>query len=117
MSNDRDYVLFLEDILQSITKIEEYTKNFTYEEFREDEKTIDAVVRNFEIIGEAVNNIPKSLKEEYPHVEWKEAVGFRNVMIHEYFGVDTDAVWETVNNNLPAFKEKISNVKDSEERS
>ncbi|MFB6291756.1 MAG: DUF86 domain-containing protein, partial [Candidatus Bipolaricaulia bacterium] len=101
---NRDHVLFLEDILDSIAKIEDYTEGLTYEDFQEDEKTIDAVVRNFEIIGEAVNNIPESLKKRYPEVEWKEAVGFRNVMIHEYFGVDSEAVWETIERNLPALK-------------
>ncbi len=69
-------MLFLEDILEAISKIEKYTESLTFEEFQEDEKTIDAVVRNFEIIGEAVNNIPESLKKEYPEVEWKEAIAF-----------------------------------------
>ena len=106
MSKDRDYVLFLEDILESIEKIEQYTEGLTYEEFRGNEMAIDAVVRNFEIIGEAVNNIPEDLKQKHPDVAWSEAVGFRNVMIHEYFGVDTEAVWETVQNNLPLFEEE-----------
>jgi len=110
MSKDRDYVLFLEDILESIGKIEKYTEGLTYQEFHKDEMVIDAVVRNFEIIGEAVNKVPEELKEQYPFVEWNEAVGFRNVMIHEYFGVDTETVWETVQNNIPALKEKISRI-------
>jgi len=117
MSTNRDHVLFLEDILESIDKIEEYTKDLTYEEFQDDERTIDAVIRNFEIISEAANNIPEALKERYPQVEWKEAIGFRNVMIHEYFGVDTEAVWETIERNLPTLKKKIAKVKDSEEPS
>lgn len=114
---NRDHVLFLEDILDSIDKIEDYTEDLTYEDFQEDEKTIDAVVRNFEIIGEAVNNIPESLKKRYPEVEWKEAIGFRNVMIHEYFGVDKEAVWETIEKNLPALKKKVAKVKNLEESS
>lgn len=110
-------MLFLEDILEAISKIESYTESLTFEEFQKDEKTIDAVVRNFEIMGEAVNNIPESLKEEYPEVEWKEVIGFRNIMIHEYFGVDTEAVWETIHSNLPGFKNKITKLKNSEEAS
>ncbi len=114
MSKDRDYLLFLEDILDSIDKIEAYTQDLSFEEFRENEMAIDAVIRNFEIIGEAISNIPEELKEDYPEVEWKEATGFRNVMIHDYFGVDSETVWETVQNNLPSLKRKIYRVKRSE---
>jgi len=117
MSNNRDYTLFLKDILESIDKIDAYTEKLSFEEFQDDEKTIDAVVRNFEIIGEAVNNIPEDIKKKYPEVEWQEAIGFRNVMIHEYFGVDTEAVWETIEKNLPILKKKITKVKNSEKSS
>jgi uncharacterized protein with HEPN domain len=117
MSKNRDYVFFLQDILDSIDKIERFTGDLTFDEFKEDEMAIDAVIRNFEVIGEAVGNIPDELKQKYPEVEWKEAVGFRNVMIHEYFGVDTETVWETIESNLPTFKKKISKVINSEQES
>jgi len=81
----RDYILFLEDILSAIGKIEMYTKELNYEEFSENSMIVDAVIRNFEVIGEATKNVPKTVKDKYPDVEWKEAIGFRNVLTHDYF--------------------------------
>jgi uncharacterized protein with HEPN domain len=103
----RDYTLFLEDILDAIQKIEEYTKDLLFETFRNNNMAVDAVIRNFEVIGEAANHIPKEIQEKYPDVEWKEAVGFRNVLIHDYFGIDVEAVWDTIMNNLPSLKKHI----------
>jgi uncharacterized protein with HEPN domain len=88
----REHLLFLEDILRSIGKIEKYTKSLTLKQLKEKDMVMDAVVRNFEIIGEAVKNIPKTVKEKYTYVEWKEAAGFRDVLIHDYFGIDIEAV-------------------------
>ena len=82
----------------------------TFDCFCKNEMLIDAVVRNFEIIGEAVRNIPVEIQNKYPEVEWKEALGFRNILIHEYFGVDIEALWDTINNDIPIFKEKILKV-------
>jgi len=81
---ERDYTFFLEDILQAIEKIEIYTKDLSYDEFSYDEfcsnsMVVDAVIRNFEVIGEAIKNIPKEIQEKYTSVEWKEAAGFRDV--------------------------------------
>lgn len=77
----RDYILFLEDILDALEKIENYTKNLSFTEFADNDMAVDAVIRNFEVIGEATKNIPEEIKEKYPEVEWKEATGFRNVLI------------------------------------
>lgn len=104
----RDYTLFLEDILDAIQKIEDYTKDFSFEMFRNNNMVVDAVIRNFEVIGEAANHIPKEIEKKYPNVEWKEAVGFRNVLIHDYFGIDVEAVWDTIKNNLPSLKKHIA---------
>lgn len=112
----RDYILFLEDILDAINKIETYSRNLSYEDFSANSMAIDAVIRNFEVIGEAAKNIPKRVRDRYPHVEWKEAVGFRNVLIHDYFGIDTEAVWDTIKNNIPPFKEHLEEVLRSETR-
>lgn len=112
----RDYSLFLEDIMQAIEKIETYTKNLTLNEFRDDSMAVDAVIRNFEVIGEASKNIPQNVKEKYPHVEWKEAAGFRDVLIHEYFGIDTESVWDTIKNNIPILKNHIVEVMMSERK-
>ena len=81
----RDYILFLEDILSAIEKIEMYTKELKFKKFCENSMAVDAVIRNFEVIGEAARNVPKMVKDKYPDVEWKEAIGFRNVLTHDYF--------------------------------
>ncbi|MBW1759473.1 MAG: DUF86 domain-containing protein [Deltaproteobacteria bacterium] len=117
MSNKkRDYILFLEDILQAIEKIEIYIKDLSYDEFCGNSMVTDAVIRNFEVIGEATKNIPKKIKERYPDVEWKEAAGFRDVLIHDYFGIDLEAVWDTIKINIPSFKKHMVEVLKNEQR-
>ncbi len=111
----RDYVLFLNDILNAIKKIERYTKDLSFEDFCNNDMAIDAVIRNFEVIGEATRNIPNKVCEKYPDVEWKEAIGFRYVLVHDYFGIDVEAVWGTIKNNLTPFKKHIVRVLRSEE--
>ncbi len=106
----RDHVLFLKDVLGGIEKIEKYTKGLTLEDLKDNEMVVDAVIRNFEIIGEAVKNVPKAVKERFLDVEWKEAAGFRDILVHDYFGVDLEAVWDTIKNNLPSFKKHISDI-------
>lgn len=76
MSTERGYSLYLDDILESISRVEEYTRTLTFEEFPQKRMAIDGVVRNLEVIGEAVKNIPDKLQDNYPEVEWKEAIGF-----------------------------------------
>ena len=110
----RDYNLFLEDILAAIQKVERYVKNLTFKELCKKDMAIDAIVRNLEIIGEASKNVPEKVKRKYPFVEWKEAIGFRNVLVHDYFGIDLEAVWDTIKNNLPSLKENIKKVLEAE---
>lgn len=110
----RDYTLFIEDIVTCIEKIERYTSNISFEEFCGNDMAVDAVIRNFEIIGEAVKKIPEEIKRRYADVEWKEAAGFRDVLIHDYFGIDREAVWDTLRNNIPPFKKQIAKVLESE---
>jgi uncharacterized protein with HEPN domain len=107
---ERDVRLYLADIIEATRKIEGYTKGMDYRKFKADEKTFDAVLRNLEVIGEAVKNIPEEMKRKYPHVEWKYAARMRDRLIHEYFGVSVRIVWETVTNDLPAFKASIEKV-------
>jgi uncharacterized protein with HEPN domain len=116
MSERRDVVLFLEDIVESISRIEEYTRDIDLNSLHKNKMVVDAVVRNFSVIGEAVKNIPGSVRIRYPDVEWKEAAGFRDILVHEYFGVDLEAVRDTIRNNLPMFKKHVRKALLQEKR-
>lgn len=107
MKNDN---LYLEHILECINKILSYSANLTYEEFLKNEMLQDAVVRNLEIIGEASNKISEETKKKNPDIPWKPIIGMRNRLIHDYFGVDNGAVWQTLIEDLPALKEKILKI-------
>ena len=106
----RDVRLYLMDIIDAIQKIEAYTSKMDYEGFMRDDRTKDAVLRNLEIIGEAVKNIPEEFKMEHSDINWKAAAGMRDKLIHEYFGVSFAIVWETIKNDLPSFKLKIESI-------
>lgn len=112
--SERSHLDFVDDISNSIQIIQEYTEDMSFEEFREDRRTIDAVVRNFEIIGEAASNLPEEFKNHHDEIEWRGVVNFRNVMIHDYFQVDVGRVWDTMTKNLPELKEQIDSVLHSE---
>ena len=103
----KDPKIFLEHILDSIGAIEEYTKNIGEDEFCAARKTVDAVVRNIEIIGEAVKNLSTGFKNKAPHIPWKKIAGMRDNLIHEYFGVNKSLVWEVVKKDLPELKKEI----------
>lgn len=106
----RDYKLYLSDIQEAVTKILAFTKGYSYKSFSSDDKTIDAVIRNFEVIGEASKNIPRSLKDKHPEVDWQAIVGLRNIIAHEYFGVDLKIIWKTVKDRLPELSRQIDNI-------
>lgn len=107
----RNYQLFIQDIIEAIDKIENYTINLSFDEFSKNNMVKDAVIRNFEIIGEAANNIPEDIRNKYPEVEWKECIGFRNFLIHGYFSVSLNTIWDTIHNNLPTLKKHIKEIK------
>jgi uncharacterized protein with HEPN domain len=104
----RGIKLYLEDIQDSIRKIEKYTRGLDFEKFSRDEEKIDAVVRNLSIIGEAVRNVPKEMKAKNPEVAWNEIKGMRNKVVHEYFGIDEEILWKTVQDDLPIFKKQVA---------
>ncbi|MFQ5981473.1 MAG: DUF86 domain-containing protein [Candidatus Heimdallarchaeota archaeon] len=107
MPKERKITLFLADILEAIGNIKTYTQNMDYDEFIRDRKTQDAVVRNLEVMGEAAKNIPDEVRRKYPEINWKAAAGMRDKLIHDYFGVSYQIVWETVTTDLPLFESQI----------
>ncbi|MEI6948046.1 DUF86 domain-containing protein [Paraflavisolibacter sp. H34] len=97
----RDPRLLVGDILDSANKILAYTEGLSFEQFSADSKTIDAVIRNFEIIGEAANRLPEEFKEQYSSIDWRRIRGFRNRIVHDYFGIDYTIVWTIKETFLP----------------
>lgn len=107
----RDIGLFIEDILNSMRNIEEFSKGLNKERFSKNNLRQSAIIRQLEIIGEAVKNIPDSFREKYPKIPWKDISGFRDILSHAYFGVNIDRVWNIIEKDLPKLKENISKIK------
>lgn len=97
----REPTLLVEDIIDSANKIIEYTRNLSFEDFTKDSKTTDAVIRNFEIIGEAANRLPEDFKDQHSNINWHRIRGFRNRIVHDYFGIDYSIVWKIKESFLP----------------
>ncbi|MCB9252750.1 MAG: DUF86 domain-containing protein [Flavobacteriales bacterium] len=112
--SDREPKLLLCDILESIEKIRIYTSGFSFHDFLNDPKTCDAVIRNFEIIGEAANRLPEEIKEKYPKINWFRIRGFRNRIVHDYMGIDYNIVWLIIENDLESLFSEIYKVVNSE---
>ena len=110
----RTHRMYLEDILEAMEKIQEYVEGLDYEGFIGDDKTVDAVVRNLEVIGEASRNLPEEIKNPQPQVPWKNMIGLRNIAIHAYFGVDLKIIWEIIKKNIPETKPKIKAILNQE---
>lgn len=106
----RNYKLYLDDILQAIKAIETYTKGFDFKKLEQDRLVIDGVVRNLEIIGEAVKHIPVDIKKRHPDIEWKKIAGLRDILAHEYFGIDLKLLWDIIENKLPEFKKEAARL-------
>ena len=107
----KDNSLFLNHILEAIEDIEDYVKDTSAsEDFITDKKTHDAVLRSFQVIGEAANNLDEKLVNSQTDIEWGKVIGMRNFIIHEYFGVDLKIVWDTIKKDLPTFKENVKKL-------
>jgi uncharacterized protein with HEPN domain len=106
----RDSDLLIEDILAAIRKIERYTSGMDQAVFHADEKTVDAVVRNLEIVGEAARQLPEDFVSRYPEVPWRQITGLRNRIVHEYFGLDLELIWQVVLHDLPQLKDQLEGI-------
>jgi uncharacterized protein with HEPN domain len=106
----RPIELLLSDIRQAIDRIEQYIKNLSFDGFSDDQKSVDAVVRNLEIMGEAAKRLPNEFKQRYSQIEWEKIVGLRHRIVHEYFGVDLEIIWQILHKNLPELKKKVVQI-------
>ena len=107
---NRTYLMYFEDIILAMKRIAEYIEGLSFVRFKKDYKTVDAVIRNFEIIGEAAKNIPVEIKDKYPEVPWAEMYLLRNKVSHEYFGIDYEIIWDVALNYLPENQKQIEYI-------
>jgi uncharacterized protein with HEPN domain len=112
----RTALQYLDDILEAISNIEEDTSGISYEGFVADRRRRDAVIRNFQVIGEAIKNLPDDLKEGYPETNWKKIAGFRDVLTHGYFGIKHTILWDNAINKLPDLKKEIRKILRNEKK-
>ncbi len=108
--NERDLILYLEDIVLSMKRVGEYIAGLDFQHFKWDFKTVDAVVRNFEIIGEASKNLPEGFKSSHPEIPWEEMYRLRNRVTHEYFGIDYEIIWDIAIKHLPKNLEDLEAI-------
>ena len=106
----REFRDYLDDIVNAMDDVDDFTKDMTFDNFNEDKKTINAVIRSFEVIGEAAKNVPDNIKEQYTDIPWKRMAGMRDKLIHEYFGVDLEIIWAVIKDELPPIRPKIKKI-------
>ena len=110
---ERTYQMYLLDMQLAMNRISEYIEGYDFNSFRQDYKTVDAVIRNFEVIGEAAKNLPGEVKEKHPEIPWQEMYYLRNKVSHEYFGIDYEIIWDVATNYLPDNKKQIDRIIDT----
>ncbi len=106
----RDYTLFLRDILAAMASITRFAEGMSFDELVRDDKTSSAVIRKFEIVGEATKNIPISIRERHPEVPWQRMAGFRDRLIHAYFGIDYKLVWDAIKRDIPRIEPLLGKI-------
>jgi uncharacterized protein with HEPN domain len=116
LSTRRTSLQLLEDILEAIRNIEEDTEGISFDEFAKDRRRRDAVIRNFQVIGDAVKYLPAELRERYPDTDWKKIAGFRDVLTHVYFGIKMTILWDNAVNEMPDLKKAVRRILRDEER-
>jgi uncharacterized protein with HEPN domain len=106
----RGYRLYLEDILVSLGRLQTLTSGMSYDGFAKDLTKQEAVIRNLEIIGEASRKVPEAVRSAYPEVDWAGLTALRNILIHEYFGIDLEIIWDIIQNELPPLDTQINKI-------
>ena len=114
MPPKREWKIRIEDILDAIRKINQFIEGHHYQSFLTDEKSIDAVIRNFEVIGEAAAQVPEEIKAKYQNIPGEEMKGMRNILIHEYFGVSISSIWKTIESDLPTLLVSLRDLQKKE---
>lgn len=104
----RNFILYLKDILSAILAIEEFVRGMELQDFKQDDKTSSAVIRKFEIVGEAAKKVPEEIQKKHPEIPWKGMARMRDKLIHFYFGVQHELVWQTITTSLPMLKPHIA---------
>jgi uncharacterized protein with HEPN domain len=107
---EKDYRDYIQDILNSIDESHEFVGGMTFDDFTKDRKTVNAVIRSLEVIGEASKNIPKGVRDQFPDVPWQKMTGMRDKLIHQYFGVDLEIVWKAVKEDLRPVRSSVVRV-------
>ena len=112
--SERDPRLYCDDILDSGNAILEFVEGLSFDDFCNDRKTYSAVIREFEIVGEAVGKLPESFRQRRPDVEWQDIKDFRNLLSHEYLGVDLEIVWNIIEDDLPVLMDAVKKILEAE---
>jgi len=112
MSKNRDIDDYIDDILTAISDIGTFTKDMSYDTFTQDKKTINAVIRSLEVLGEATKHIPKPVRQKHPNIPWNKMAGVRDILIHDYMGVDLKTVWKVAQERLQELKPLLENFRN-----